>query len=86
MRRYLPGLSDCARTSDCEITDGMYLVRVDGVRYRWHASKPFYRLRLSILEPSLFTGHTLVGRLYRTSQAMWKLAGSCETSSMSESS
>ena len=51
----------------------MYLVRVDGVQYRWHAQKPFYLLRLSILEPSSFTGHTLVGRLYCTSKAMWKL-------------
>src|SRR5215831_6834861 len=73
MRRHLSGLSDCARSSDCKIPDGMYLVRSDGVKYRWHASKPFYVLRLSILEPSSFIGHKLIGRLYCTSKAMWKL-------------
>jgi hypothetical protein len=51
----------------------MYLVRSDGVKYPWHASKPFYVLRLSILEPSSFIGHKLIGRLYCTSKAMWKL-------------
>jgi hypothetical protein len=51
----------------------VYLVRVDRAQYRWHAQKPFYLLRLSILEPRELAGHTISGRLYCTSKAMWKL-------------
>ena len=73
MTRHLSGLSDCARISDFKVPDGMCLVRAEGVQYRWHASKPFYMLRLSILEPSSFSGQTLVGRLDCASKALWKL-------------
>ncbi len=51
----------------------MFLVRVASAQYRWHAQKPFYILRLSILEPNAWAGHSIVGRLYCTHKAMWKL-------------
>jgi hypothetical protein len=35
--------------------------------------KPFYVLRLSILEPRTSGGQPIVGRLYYTLKAMWKL-------------
>ena len=73
MRRQLPGLADVARDSRREIPDGIFLVRVDGAHFRWHAQKPFYVLRLSILEPKQFLGFPIVGRLYCTQKAMWKL-------------
>jgi hypothetical protein len=53
--------------------DGIYLVRVDGAQFRWHAHKPFYVLRFSVLEPRALTGQSIVGRLYCTQKAMWKL-------------
>jgi len=73
MKRQLPGLADVARDSRPEIPDGIFLVRVDGARFRWHAQKPFYVLRLSIVEPKQFVGFPIVGRLYCTQKAMWKL-------------
>ena len=73
MKRQVPGLAETARDSRPEIPDGIFLVRVDGAQFRWHAQKPFYVLRLSILEPSMFLGQPIVGRLYCTQKAMWKL-------------
>ena len=73
MKRQLPGLAETARDSRLEIPDGIFLVRVVGAQFRWHTTKPFYVLRLSIVEPSAFAGQPIVGRLYCTQKAMWKL-------------
>jgi hypothetical protein len=73
MKRQVPGLAAITHTSSSEIPDGIYLVRVNGAQFRWHASKPFYVLRLAVLEPSFFAGQPIVGRLYCTQKAMWKL-------------
>ena len=62
-----------SRESRPTIPDGIYLVRLDNAQHRWHAQKPFYVLRLSILEPKQLAGSSIVGRLYCTSKAMWKL-------------
>jgi hypothetical protein len=48
-------------------------VRVDRAQYHWHAQKPFYILRLAILEPHELAGRIVSGRLYCTSKALWKL-------------
>ena len=72
MKRQLPGLSETIGESQPAIPDSVHLVRVDSARYRWHAQKPFYGLRFSILEPKMHTGISIVGRLYCT-KAMWKL-------------
>src|ERR1700720_351528 len=73
MKRQVPGLADTARSSRPEIPDGVFLVRIDGAQFRWHAHKPFYVLRLSVLEPKTLAGQPIVGRLYCTQKAMWKL-------------
>ena len=73
MKRRVPGLAETARDSRPEIPDGIFLVRVAGAQFRWHAQKPFYVLRLSILEPSALAGQCIIGRLYCTPKAMWKL-------------
>ena len=73
MKRRIPGLVATARDSRPEIPDGVFLVRVDGARFRWHAHKPFYVLRFSVLEPRTLAGQSIVGRLYSTEKAMWKL-------------
>ena len=72
MKRQIPGIQASAQ-SECDVPDGVFLVRVDRVQYRWHAQKPFYLLRLSILEPIEFVGRTISGRLYCTAKAIWKL-------------
>ena len=73
MRRQVPGLAETTRDSRPELPDGIFLVRVDGAQFRWHAHKPFYVLRLHILEPSASAGQSIVGRLYCTQKAIWKL-------------
>jgi hypothetical protein len=73
MKRQVPGLAETARDSRPEVPDGIFLVRVDGAQFRWHAHKPFYVLRLSVLEPRTLVGQPIVGRLYCTQKAMWKL-------------
>jgi hypothetical protein len=73
MKRQIKGISETARDSRPEIPDGIFLVRVDGAQFRWHANKPFYVLRLFVLEPRALTGQSVVGRLYCTQKAMWKL-------------
>ena len=73
MKRQVPGLAETVHDSRPEIPDGIFLVRVDGAQFRWHAHKPIYVLRLSVLEPGILAGHSIVGRLYCTQKAMWKL-------------
>ena len=73
MRRQVPGLADATRDSRPELPDGIFLVRVEGAQFRWHAQKPFYVLRLQILEPAALAHRSIVGRLYCTQKAMWKL-------------
>jgi hypothetical protein len=73
MKRRLPGLSETAADPLSPLTDGVYLVRLDRAKHCWHVQKPFYLLRLSVLEPRTYAGSSIAGRLYCTSKAMWKL-------------
>ena len=74
MKRRFEGLREAARSSSDEIPDGLFLVRIERVQYRWHAQKPFYVLRFAVLEPRHFAGRVLSARLYCTSRALWKLS------------
>ena len=73
MKRRIEGLGDTARPAADEVPDGVFLVRVDRTQYRWHAQKPFYILRLSVLEPRELAGRTISGRVYCTPKTLWKL-------------
>jgi len=73
MKRQVPGLAEVAHDSRPELPDAIFLVRVDRAQFRWHAQKPFYVLRLSVVEPDRFAGYPIVGRLYCSQKAMWKL-------------
>ena len=72
MKRQVPGLHGATQRGDSDL-EGLFLVRVDTVFYRWHPQKPFFALSLSILEPTEYAGRTISGRLYSTSKALWKL-------------
>jgi len=72
MKRRFPGLHRTVE-SDC-VPDGVYLVRVEQVRYCWNVHKSFYEVRFQVTEPKLFAGHSLSGRLYCTPKALWKLS------------
>jgi hypothetical protein len=73
MKRQIPGLASVLRDSKPQLPDGVFLVRVHGAQFRWHFQKSFYVLRLCILEPNEFDGQSIIGRLYCTQKAMWKL-------------
>jgi hypothetical protein len=72
MKRHIPGLHCESRSSE-ETLEGIFLVRVDRAFYRWHPQRPFYFLRLAVLEPREHQGRSLTGRLYCTPKALWKL-------------
>src|SRR5436190_8446445 len=71
MKRRFSGLQETA--SENEVPDGIFLVRVEKTEYRWHTQKPFYILRLSVLEPKELADRRISGRLYCTARALWKL-------------
>jgi hypothetical protein len=73
MKRRIQGLSSTISNGQNEVPDGVFLVRVDRAQYRWHQLKPFYILRLMVLEPRELAGRAVSGRLYCTSKALWKL-------------
>lgn len=72
MKRHTPGLHQGVRNGG-DILEGVFLARVDRVSYRWHPQRPFYVLRLAVLEPKEHRGHLLTGRLYCTPKALWRL-------------
>ena len=73
MTRRFQGLNQTAQAATGEVPDGLYLVRVEKAQYQWHAHKPFYVLRFSVLEPRELAGQIISGRLYCTAKALWKL-------------
>ena len=56
------------------IPDGVYLVRVEQIRYARERQKPFYSIRFAVLEPVEFSGRALTAHLYCTSKALWKFS------------
>ncbi len=74
MKRKIPGLASAARPEAEEIPDGLYLVQVARVQYRWEKQKPVYLLQLEIIAPEALAGRTISGRLYATVKALWKLS------------
>ena len=73
MKRRIKGLSSTASSGQSDVPDGVFLVRVDRAQYRWHQLKPFYVLRLTVIEPRELAGRVVSGRLYCTAKALWKL-------------
>lgn len=74
MKRQIPGLQLNQRGVENKI-EGLFLVRVDQARYRWHPRKPFVEIRFVVLEPKPFENRLFSGRLYCTEKALWKLNG-----------
>ena len=59
---------------ESEVPDGVYLVRIDQVRYARERQKPFYSIRFSIVEPKAQAGGALFSRLYCSPKAIWKFS------------
>lgn len=73
MKRRFQGLHEADQTAPDRLPDGIFLVSVDRAKYRWHAQKAYYLLRLAVLEPQPLAGNPIIGRLYCTPKALWKL-------------
>jgi hypothetical protein len=73
MKRRFLGLASTAQTA-AEIPEGVFLVRVEQVRYCRERQKPHYSLGFSVLEPEPLAGRRFSGRLYCTAKALWKLS------------
>ncbi len=73
MKRRFQGLSSTAAATT-EIPDGVFLVRVDQVRYSRERQKPFYTVQFSVIEPEPLAGRAISGRLYCTPKALWKFS------------
>src|SRR5207249_1587548 len=74
MKRFFESLRPADRSAINSVPDGLFLVRVDRVKYQWHANKPHYSIRFAVLEPKHLAGCLITGRLYCTARAMWKLS------------
>jgi hypothetical protein len=72
MKRHIPGLTTGAETAD-DFLEGLFLVRVDRVNYRWHPQKPCFLIRFVVLEPAELRSRCVSGRLYCTPKALWRL-------------
>ena len=72
MKRRFPGLHRTVESDS--LPDGVYLARVEQVRYGWNAHKPFYEACLQVIEPKPYAGHSLASQLYCTPKALWKLS------------
>ena len=71
MRRHIPGLHSRHLSRQSHL-DGLFLVRVERVSYRWHPQKPFLELCFVVLQPKSFELRSFSGRLYCTDRALWK--------------
>jgi hypothetical protein len=72
VRHRFEGLHETALSAG-DLPEGLFLVRVERVRYRWHAQKPYYSLQFVVLEPKRYAGASISSRVYCTSKALWKL-------------
>jgi hypothetical protein len=73
MKRQITGLHSADRCAVDQIPDGVFLVRVQRVRFQRQAQKPYYTITLAILEPDRFSGQVISSRLYCSPKALWKL-------------
>src|SRR3984893_12393775 len=73
MKRQISGLHSADRCAVDQIPDGVFLVRVQRVRFQRQAEKPYYTVTLAILEPDRFAVHVFSSRLYCSPKALWKL-------------
>ena len=81
MKRRIQGLNETAHLPADSVPDGIFLVRVDRAQYRWHPGKPFYILRLSVLEP-----HELAGRVHRLDVTLGRFyAAQCDVGPVTRS-
>jgi len=73
MRRQITGLHSADHCATDRLPDGVFLARVQSVTFHRQAQKPYYAVRLVVLEPRRFAEHIISSRIYCTPKALWKL-------------
>src|SRR6478672_7013268 len=73
MKRYVSGLNQASASPGDGLANGLFLVRVERIQYRWHRQKPFYAIQFSVVEPTAVAGNRLAARLSCSSKNLWKL-------------
>jgi len=73
MRRQITGLHAADRCAAGQIPDGIFLVRIQRVRFQRQVQKPYYTVSLVVVEPHRFAEHIISSRLYCSPKALWKL-------------
>ena len=73
MRRKIQGLAHASQQPP-DVPDGVYLVRVEAVRFERDRAKPSYRLRFSVIAPRESAEQPISGHLWCTPRALWKLS------------
>jgi hypothetical protein len=68
----IPGLGSASDFSN-DIPDGCYLVEIRKAGYRRKLPKPYFAIEFSVLEPKMYAGAHVPGRVYSTPKALWKL-------------
>ena len=71
MKRYVSGLNQASAGANDGLIDGLFLVRIERIQYRWHRQKPLYSIQFSVLEPIPVTGIRFAARLSRSSKPRW---------------
>ena len=73
MKRKIQGLAHASQQPP-DVPDGVYLVRVESVRFERERARPSYRLKFSIIAPRESAGQSITGRIWCTPKALWKLS------------
>ena len=73
MRRHFESLRPTDLSAIESVPGGLLLVRVDQAKFR-RQQKPYYEIRLAVIEPTRLAGCSISGRLYCTPRAMWKMS------------
>jgi len=73
MRRQITGLHSADSCTTDRLPDGVFLARVQRATFNRQAQKPYYTVKLVLLEPRRFAERVISSRLYCTPKALWKL-------------
>jgi len=74
MRRNIAGLRAADTSNPNGVPDGIFLVRLQRMRFHKYAPKAYYSVTLSVLEPMRFAGNIISSRIFCHAKALWKLS------------
>src|SRR5690348_10576090 len=74
MKRRIRGLAAANARPAEPVASGVYLVRLEGARYRWSRHCPGYEIDFVILEPRALAGVSFSVHLPIAGDRLWRLA------------